>query len=185
MELPVRLGRRSAMGLGDEVGIREAYEAYGREMYGFALRRCRDHHGAEEVVQETFVRAWRSADRYDASLGPLRTWLFAILRNVIIDASRSADVRPRLATTHEAEHDPVARAERAELDLALDGWVLEEAMRRLRDDHRVVLVETFYRDRPYAEVAAELGIPEGTARSRAFYALKALRLALEEIGWTP
>jgi RNA polymerase sigma-70 factor (ECF subfamily) len=48
-----------------------------------------------------------------------------------------------------------------------------------------VLVETYYRGRPYADVAAELGIPEGTARSRAFYALKALRLALEELGWTP
>jgi RNA polymerase sigma-70 factor (ECF subfamily) len=185
MEPPLRLVRRSSSQLGDEVGIRAAYEAYGQEMYGFALRRCRDHHAAEEVVQEAFVRAWRAADRYDASLGPLRAWLYAILRNVIIDASRSADVRPRLATTQEAEQDPGASAEQAELDRALDGWVLEEALRRLREDHRTVLVETYYRGRPYADVAAELGIPEGTARSRAFYALKALRLALEELGWTP
>jgi RNA polymerase sigma-70 factor (ECF subfamily) len=185
MEPPLRLARRSSSQLGDEVGIREAYEAYGREMYGFALRRCRDHHAAEEVVQEAFVRAWRAADRYDSSLGPLRAWLYAILRNVIIDASRSADVRPRLATAQEAEQGPGASAERAQLDQALDGWVLEEALRRLREDHRTVLVETYYRGRPYADVAAELGIPEGTARSRAFYALKALRLALEELGWTP
>jgi len=185
MEPPARLGRRSEPGLGDDVGIREAYQVYGREMYGFALRRCGDHHAAEEVVQEAFLRAWRAADKYDASLGPLRSWLYAILRNVIIDASRSANVRPRLATSHEAEHDVSVGSERAQLDLALDGWVLEEALRRLREDHRTVLVETYYRGRSYADVAAELGIPEGTARSRAFYALKALRLALEELGWTP
>jgi RNA polymerase sigma-70 factor (ECF subfamily) len=185
MEPPLRLGRRSAPGLGDEVGIREAYEAYGREMYGFALRRCGDHHAAEELVQEAFLRAWRGAAQYDASVGSLRSWLYAILRNVIIDASRSANVRPRLATSHEAEHDLGLSAQRSELDLALDGWVLEEALRCLREDHRTVLVETYYRGRPYADVAAELGIPEGTARSRAFYALKALRLALEELGWTP
>jgi RNA polymerase sigma-70 factor (ECF subfamily) len=161
--------------------VRAAYEEYGRELYGFALRRARDHHAAEEAVQETFLRAWRAADRYDAALGPLRAWLYAILRNVLIDAARAASVRPGLAYAEPVE----AAAPDGALDAALDGWVIEEALRRLREDHRVVLVETYYRGRSYAEVAAQLGIPEGTARSRAFYALKALRLTLDEMGWTP
>jgi len=72
---------------------------------------------------------------------------------------------------------------REPLDGLLDEWLLHEALRRVREDHRVVLVETYYRDRSYAEVARDLGIPEGTARSRAFYWLRALRLALEEMGW--
>ena len=66
---------------------------------------------------------------------------------------------------------------------ALVAWQVEEGLRRLGEDHRRVLVETYYRGRPYAEVAAELGIPEGTVKSRVYYALRALRLALEEMGW--
>ncbi len=178
----LRLVRRAnSAPLRDEVDVRAAYAEYGRELYGFAVRRTRDHHAAEEAVQETFVRAWRAADRYDAALGPMRAWLYAILRNVLIDAARAASVRPGLAN---AEPEDGA-APGGELDAALDGWVVEEALRRLRDDHRVVLVETYYRGSSYADVAAELGIPEGTARSRAFYALKALRLTLDEMGWTP
>ena len=63
------------------------------------------------------------------------------------------------------------------------GWLVEEALRRLRPEHRSVVVEIYYRGRPSSEVAALLGIPEGTVRSRLFYALKALRLALDEVGW--
>jgi RNA polymerase sigma-70 factor (ECF subfamily) len=62
-------------------------------------------------------------------------------------------------------------------------WQVEEAMRRIGDQHRTILVETYYRARPYAEVAEELGIPVGTVKSRVYYALRALRIALEEMGY--
>lgn len=62
-------------------------------------------------------------------------------------------------------------------------WQVEEALRRLREDHRRVLIETYYRDRPYAEVAKEMGVAEGTVKSRVYYAMKALRAKLEEVGW--
>jgi RNA polymerase sigma-70 factor (ECF subfamily) len=70
-----------------------------------------------------------------------------------------------------------------DLDRLLSCWQVEEALRKLSPDHRVVLVETYYRGRPYGDVAAELGVPVGTVKSRVFYALRALRLALEELGW--
>lgn len=70
-----------------------------------------------------------------------------------------------------------------DVDRLLVSWQVEEALRKLSTDHRVVLVETYYRARPYGEVAAELGVPVGTVKSRVFYALRALRLALEELGW--
>jgi RNA polymerase sigma-70 factor (ECF subfamily) len=63
------------------------------------------------------------------------------------------------------------------------GWLVEEALRRIRPEHRAVVVEIYFRGRPSSEVADLLGIPEGTVRSRLFYALKALRLALDEVGW--
>ena len=82
---------------------------------------------------------------------------------------------PTVVDLRESEGDP--------FDRALVAWQVEEALRKLGEDHRRVLVETYYRARPYAEVAAELGIPEGTVKSRVYYALRALRLTLEEMGW--
>ena len=162
--------------LADEQQVREAYAAHAGELYGFASRSLGDSGLAEEAVQETFVRAWRSGGRYDPELGSLRTWLFAILRNVVIDLGRARAARPATAAGEiESGHEP--------LEEALLAWQVEEALRRIGEQHRQVLVETYYRDRPYAEVAAELGVPEGTVKSRVYYGLRALRNALEEMGY--
>ena len=159
-----------------ERDVREAYSAHSGELYGFAVRSLGDSGLAEEAVQETFVRAWRAGDRFDPQIGSLRTWLFAILRNVVIDLGRARSVRPKLGQTGvEPSVEP--------LDEALLSWQVEEAMRRIGEDHRRVIVETHYRGRPYAEVAAELGVPEGTVKSRVYYGLRALRVVLEEMGY--
>ncbi len=162
--------------LTDDRDVREAYAAHSRELYGFAVRSLRDPGLAEEAVQETFLRAWRAGDRYDPELGSLRTWLFAILRNVVIDLGRARAARPGVAVgTVEAGHEP--------LEQVLLSWQVEEALRQIGEAHRIVIVETFYKGRPYAEVAAELGVPEGTIKSRVYYGLRALRNALEELGY--
>lgn len=168
-----------ALDLSCEPGLRTAWTAHAGELLGYARKALGDSAAAEEALQETFLRAWRAADRYDPSR-PLRPWLFTILRNVVIDEARARGLRPVPQDPDRAE---VGGAMSDPLDRALDTWLIEEALRRIRPEHRTVIVETYYRGRPYAEVAAELGIPEGTARSRAFYALRALRLALEEMGW--
>ncbi len=156
--------------------MREAYAAHAGELYGFAVRSLGDAGLAEEAVQETFLRAWRAGDRFDPQIGSLRTWLFAILRNVVIDLGRARAARPRVA---EAGIEPAVEP----FDDALLAWQIEEAMRRIGDQHRRVLVETYYRGRPYAEVAEELGVPEGTVKSRVYYGLRALRVVLEEMGY--
>jgi RNA polymerase sigma-70 factor, ECF subfamily len=156
--------------------VRAAYAAHASELYGFAARSLGDPGLAEEAVQETFLRAWRAGERFDPRIGSLRTWLFAILRNVVIDLSRARAVRPGVA---EAGEGPAVEP----FEEALLAWQLEEAMRRLGEQHRQILVETYYRGRPYAEVAEELGVPEGTVKSRVYYGLRALRVALEEIGY--
>jgi len=162
--------------LTDERDVRAAYAAHAGELYGFAVRSLGDAGLAEEAVQETFLRAWRAGDRFDPQIGSMRTWLFAILRNVVIDLGRSRAARPTVA---EGGIEPSVEP----LDEALLAWQLEEAMRRIGDRHRRVLVETYYRGRPYVEVAEELGVPEGTVKSRVYYGLRALRVALEEIGY--
>jgi RNA polymerase sigma-70 factor (ECF subfamily) len=161
----------------DEEGLRAAFLAYSGELYGYARRSLSDAGAADEVVQETFIRAWRARERFDPELGSLRTWLFAIERRIVIDQARSRALRqtsPLPAELAEVGDD---------LERALVGWQVEEALRRLRPEHRQVLVETYYRGRSGREVAIELGIPEGTVRSRLFYALQSLRLTLDEMGW--
>jgi RNA polymerase sigma-70 factor (ECF subfamily) len=166
----------AAGALSRERDVREAYAAHSQELYGFALRSLRDPGLAEEAVQETFLRAWRAGERFDAEIGSLRTWLFAILRNVVIDLGRARASRPRVASGGiEPSVDP--------LDDALLAWQVEEALRRIGDDHRRVILETYFRGRPHAEVAAELGVPIGTVKSRVFYGLRALRNVLEEMGY--
>jgi RNA polymerase sigma-70 factor (ECF subfamily) len=170
--------RSSSRGaLSRERDVREAYAAHSGELYGFALRSLGDSGLAEEAVQETFVRAWRAGERFDPQIGSLRTWLFAILRNVVIDFGRARAARPKL--TGDTGIEPTVEP----LDEALLAWQVEEAMRRLGEDHRKVLVETHYMGRPYAEVAEELGVPEGTIKSRVYYGLRALRVVLEEMGY--
>jgi RNA polymerase sigma-70 factor, ECF subfamily len=162
--------------LTDERDVREAYAAHAGELYGFAVRSLGDSGLAEEAVQETFLRAWRAGERFDPQIGSLRTWLFAILRNVVIDLGRARAARPRVADGGiEPSVEPLGEA--------LLAWQVEEAMRQIGEQHRRVLVETYYRGRPYAEVAEELGVPEGTVKSRVYYGLRALRVVLEEMGY--
>lgn len=177
-----------ALDLQHDSGIRQAWRLHADELYGFACRALVDHAAADEAVQETFLRAWRAAASYDRTR-PLRPWLFAILRNVVIDETRARRRRPVPQADWHLVDSPTAgppgqeHADYERIDQLLDEWLMQEALRRVREDHRVVLVETYYKGRSYAAVAHDLGIPEGTARTRAFYGLRALRLALEEMGW--
>jgi RNA polymerase sigma-70 factor, ECF subfamily len=168
---------RADRSLTRERDVREAYAAHAGELYGFAVRSLGDSGSAEEAVQETFVRAWRAGDRYDPELGSMRTWLFAILRNVIIDLGRARAGRPIPSDVEPPElaHEP--------LEQLLVSWQVEEALRRIGEAHRHVLVETYLRGRPYSDVATDLGVPEGTVKSRVYYGLRALRNALEEMGY--
>lgn len=170
--------------LSADSGLRAAYAAHGPELYRFALRQLRDGGAAEEVVQEVFLRAWRRADGYDASIASLRVWLFAIARNLVVDESRRRAVRPwgQNLTDDVEAHGPSVRAADSSI---IDAWLVEEALRRLRPEHRHAIVEAHLRGRAHGEIAAEAGVPIGTVRSRVFYGLKALRLAMDEMGVEP
>lgn len=171
-------------GVGTEDALAAAYAAHGAELYRFALRQLRDDGAAQEVVQEVFLRAWRRADTFDGTVASLRGWLFAIARNVVVDEVRRLAVRPwRSGLTDDPEP---GRASVGPADASvLDAWLVEEALRTLKPEHRAAIVEAYLRGRPYAEIAAEAGIPVGTVRSRVFYGLKALRLAMDEMGVEP
>jgi RNA polymerase sigma-70 factor (ECF subfamily) len=179
----------SALGPGAELDLRSAYNAHGAELYRFAHRQLGDGGAAQDVVQETFLRAWRASERFDPKVASLRTWLFSITRNVVIDQARREAIRPWQDRPDPLPTDqsPVAAdpAHRGIDEGVLDSWVVEEALRRISEEHRVAIVGTHLRERQYHELAAELDIPVGTLRSRVFYGLRALRLALEEMGVEP
>jgi len=165
-----------------EEGVREAYAAHGAELYRFALRGLGDAATAQDAVQETFLRAWRARDRYDPQIAGLRVWLFGIARNVVIDLHRAHGARPWLRSL--ADHQTLAEAPvtgQDEWEGLMHRWLVEEALRRIGEDHRRALEQTYLADRPYDEVAVELGIPVSTLRSRVFYGLKAMRIVMEEL----
>jgi RNA polymerase sigma-70 factor (ECF subfamily) len=128
------------------------------------------------------VKAWRSYDRFNAELGSERTWLFAIIRNTIVDMARARGVRPRLSPAQTQDHEGASIE--VQVDRLIEAWLVEEALRRLSEDHREALLAVHASDRDYATVAAELGIPPGTLKSRVYYGLRAMRLALDELGWS-
>jgi RNA polymerase sigma-70 factor (ECF subfamily) len=171
-----------------DAALRAVYDAHGGELYRFARRSLGDSGLAEEAVQEAFVRAWRASASYDPAKASQRTWLFAILRNVVIDLVRARRSRPALAPDDRAldgnglDGPGLALADDG-IDRMLTVWQVEAALAELAEDHRHVLVEVHWRGRPYADVAADLGIPEGTVKSRVYYGLRAMRGALEAQGW--
>jgi len=178
---PSQPGTGLTIDLSDEQGLRAAYAEHAGDVYRFVLRQLRDEGWAQDVVQEVFLRAWRAAGSYDSRLGSLRSWLITIARNVVIDQVRRRAARPVTPIAGESLVE-LAGVDTGFDESAMTSWVVEEALRRLSAEHRAVLVQTYLRGRPYAEVSAETGVPVGTLRTRAFYGLKALRLVLEEMG---
>ncbi len=169
------------MALLPDAALRSAYDAHGGELYRFARRALGDSGQAEDAVQEAFVRAWRASASYDPAKASQRTWLFAILRNVVIDQVRARRIRPPVAS----DGDGAERAGATDdaIDHVLTGWQVEAALASVAEEQRRALVEVHWLGRPYADVAAELGVPEGTVKSRVYYGLRAMRTALEAGGW--
>jgi RNA polymerase sigma-70 factor (ECF subfamily) len=172
-----------APGPGHEETLRQLYAEHAAPLLAFVLRLTGgDRQRAEDVVQETLLRAWRHAGQLG---GPqsrsARPWLVTVARRIVIDDHRGAQARPREALGHDL--DLVAVGDHA--DRVLRTLTLTEAMRTLSPAQREILVATYVEGHTVVEAARLLGVPLGTAKSRIFYALAALRTALTERGVTP
>ena len=170
-----------AVGPAQDEALRALYEQHAAPLLAYAVRLTNGDRGrAEDIVQETLLRAWRHPQALDPERGPVRSWLFTVARNVAVDAHRARKSRPQEVGDAVLAVVPAVD----EMEQALDRWLIGDALATLSPEHRAVLVETYYRGRSVSEAATTLGIPPGTVKSRTFYALRALRLALEERGVT-
>jgi len=154
-------------------------QEHGGDLLRYALRHTRDREQAEDVVQETFARAWRHPLAVSGSTSSARAWLFTVARNLIVDEARSARRNRELAVGEVPE-----RAVDDDADAVLDRILIGDALAGLSPEHRVVLVEAYWGGRSVREIAERLGVPEGTVKSRLHYGMRALRLALQERGVT-
>ncbi|MDG9708945.1 sigma-70 family RNA polymerase sigma factor [Streptomyces sp. DH10] len=156
--------------------IRDIYEQYGPLLVRYAARLLDgDWHKAEDILQETAARAWKHARLLGTRGDQVRPWLFTVARNLVIDHHRARQIRPL----------ELMRVE--DLDTSWDGMgstitshAVLEALRELKEQHRTIIRLMYYLECSVAQAAAHLGIPPGTVKSRAFYAVRALRKALEK-----
>ncbi|GAA2565658.1 sigma-70 family RNA polymerase sigma factor [Winogradskya consettensis] len=163
----------------DEELMTALYTEHYGILLNFITRYVHDRHRAEDLVQETLLRAWRHIDHLDPHPGRTRSYLLTIARNVVTNNWRAEQRRPRLVTDDMAvESAPTGD----NVDQMVEGWLVAEALERLSDDHRAVVQAMYYDGQSVADAARQLSVPEGTVKSRAYYAVRALRQAFEEMG---
>jgi RNA polymerase sigma-70 factor (ECF subfamily) len=161
-----------------EQGFRELVLAHEAAVHAYVRRRVGDAGRAEDLTQEVFLRAWRKAGTYDAERAEVRGWLLAIARNLVIDTYRADAARPRVVGSDDLLGSLPAPDD---TEAAVAAWSMSDALRRLSPQHRDVLLCLYYRRWTLAQTSEHHGVPVGTVKSRSTYALRALRLVLEEM----
>ena len=173
---PMETGERRKV-----AAIEGLYDEHAAALWHYAWRLTGDYARAQDVAQETLLRAWQHPEVADNTERSARAWLFTVARNIVIDESRSARFRREVSTP-----DDVGAFEGAcpdEVDAALDRLLIGDALARLTPEHREVVRRSYFQGWTTAQIAADLGIADGTVKSRLHYALRALRLALSETGF--
>ena len=162
--------------------VRELYTEHADALWRYALRLTGDRARAEDVVQETLLRAWQHPHAFEDSERSPRAWLFRVARNMIIDERRSARFRNEVSSPDGS--DELEQGGPDEVNAALDRLLIGDALSQLSPEHRAVVRRSCYLGWTTAQIAEDLHIAEGTVKSRMHYGLRALRLTLQEMGVT-
>jgi len=160
-----------------EIQMRDIHDNNGQALLRFlrSLVSSGASHTAEDLVQETMLRAWRSLDAVPVEPESQRRWLFTVARRLAIDAYRKRQSRPVEISLIDTE--PAASAAET-ADTVIAKLTLRRAVSELSDAHRGALLELYVEGHTVEEAAARLGVPVGTVKSRAHYAVRQLRTAL-------
>jgi RNA polymerase sigma-70 factor (ECF subfamily) len=166
----------------DDAVVTVLYAKYREPLMTFVLRLTGgDKQHAEDIVQETMIRAWREARRLDLNEASLMPWLTTVAKHIVIDDHRKRQARPSEAGDAMLADVPV----QDDTGATLQRLMIIEALKALSPAHREVLNETILRDRTVNQAAEALGLPVGTVKSRVYYALRALQVILAERGVLP
>ncbi|MGV0743362.1 sigma-70 family RNA polymerase sigma factor [Mycolicibacterium sp. XJ870] len=153
------------------------YAAHVDAVRRFVAGYVADSQHREDIVQETFVRAWKNIDRIDTEHGNPRSFLFSIAHNALVDQWRAKSRRPEVLT----DRDVTVAADDG-VDKSLERILLTESVRRLSADHQEVIKALYFDDMTLAAAADRLGVAVGTVKSRSYHAVRALRAVFDEMG---
>ena len=159
---------------GEPAAIRDMYEEYARPVFAVAYRMLGDAGLAEEAVQQTFLKAWKAADRFDKSRD-LAPWLYTIARRAAIDLYR----RDQRHHTDSVEEEPTVLPPSFESTWA--AWEVRRALDQLPEEERAVLMATHFLGLTQQEAAHRLGVPIGTIKSRSYRAYRHLARLLAHL----
>lgn len=191
----------AAVAAGSEDALAALYDRHAAALHATAFRLTGDRQVAEDVVQEVFLTLWNRADRFDPDVGSLAAWLGTIARNRAVDRLRAASRRPRLVSLgRTADDEPAADAldrvlhqrsgtgtsndatdPAAAFDVAEAGEAIRAALATMPDPEREVILLAYREELTQSEIAARLGWPLGTVKTRTRRALAQLRGVLADV----
>jgi RNA polymerase sigma-70 factor (ECF subfamily) len=157
----------------------ELYRRYERRLYRFGVQRLGNNGLADEMVQETFVRLWRTAGNFDAEKASVQTYLYVIARSVAADVRKRPSSRP-LLPVEDADMPPQPDT----VDQIIDSMIVREALESLGSGHAQVIQLAQDEGLTQSQIAERLGLPLGTVKTRMFHGIRAMRVALAERGFS-
>lgn len=159
------------MAPGDDALIRAVYQQHGQAVLAYVTKLTGDRAAAEDILQETLVRAWRHSEVLVNSTGSVRAWLLTVAGRIVVDRARARAARPKEVA--ESPSNPPVQRDHA--NHVIDSMVMFEALQKLSEEQREVIVQLYFRGCTLLEASKALGVPEGTVKSRSYRALRALR----------